>query len=195
MRYLNINRYDVANGKGLRTTLFVTGCRHACPGCFNLVAQDFEVGEEFTDETIEYLLDTMRPDEIDGLTLLGGEPMDPLNQPDIHRLIMRFREEFGDSKDIWMWTGYVYPRDFDPEGRRPRAYTEHTDGILDNIDVLVDGPFVQGLKSLRLVFRGSANQEIIDMRASRETGEKVLLDVGEDPNLVKEIYDAARDKE
>lgn len=192
MKYLNIKQFDVANGPGMRTSLFVTGCRHKCPGCFNLIAQNFEIGEEFTDETIDFLIESIRPEYMDGLTLLGGEPMDPLNQPSIHKLIMRVREEFGDSKTIWSWTGYVYPRDFERDSNKARAYTEYTDDILNNLDVLVDGPFIQSLKSAKLQFRGSANQEIIDMRKSRETGTKVVIQMDDDPNLVKEIYENSK---
>lgn len=189
MRYLNIKHFDVANGIGIRTSLFVTGCRHNCKGCFNLIAQNFEVGEEFTETVIEEIIDSMRADEIAGLTLLGGEPMDPDNQEGIAQLVKRFREEFGDTKNIWSWTGYVYPRDFDPKnGKNARAYTEYSDYLMDNIDVLVDGPFVEGIKSAKLLYRGSANQQIIDMKASRLSNSKVLLDLGEDPKLLDEIY-------
>lgn len=200
MKYLNIKEFDVANGLGVRTSLFVTGCRHACPGCFNLIAQNPDVGEEFTDEVIEYIIDTLRPSFMTGLTLLGGEPMDPNNQPSIRKLIERFREEFGWKKDIWSWTGYVYPRDFNPMDKRNRAFTEHTDVIMDNLDILIDGPFIQQLASPKLMFRGSANQRIINMKETRQKhgmdeGNNVYLDVGEDPLLVGEIMMGIRKKE
>lgn len=183
---------DVANGPGLRTSLFVTGCNHACPGCFNLLAQDRTIGHDFTDETIDYIIDSIRPPHVQGLTLLGGEPMDPLNQPHIRKLIEEFRKEFGETKNIWSWTGYVYPQDFDVKRKKAaRAYTEHSDFLLDNIDVLIDGAFMQSLKSAKLKFRGSANQEVIDMRESRRLNEKVVIDMG-DTDVIKEVYEASR---
>ena len=194
MKYLNINMFDVGNGPGVRISLFVTGCIHACPGCFNLIAQNAEVGEEFTEETIDELIEALRPAHVTGLTLLGGEPMDPRNQPSIHKLIMRFREEFGNTKNIWSWTGYVYPKDFDESlGKRARAFTPVTKEILENLDVLVDGPFIQSLKSAKLQFRGSANQQIIDMRKSLITGTKVISESQNDKEVVEQIYaDAMR---
>lgn len=194
MKYLDIRLFDVANGPGVRTTLFVTGCIHACPGCFNLIAQDATVGHDFTEETIEYILETLEPSHMTGLTLLGGEPMDPRNQKDVHDLIMAVKEKFGDKRSVWMWTGYIYPGDFNPDNRGARAVTDYSKGILENLEVLVDGPFVQDLKSAKLQFRGSANQHIIDMPKSLETGRKVVIQADKDEDLVMEIYTGAAER-
>lgn len=173
MKYLNINLFDIANGPGMRTSLFVTGCTHACPGCFNKLAQDRTVGKEFTYETIEYILESLRPSYMQGLTLLGGEPLDPENQLSIKRLIMAVKREYGNTKDIWAWTGYVYPNDF-VESKKARANTEHINYILDNIDVLIDGPFIKTKKDVKLKLRGSTNQRVIDLKKSRKENDIIL---------------------
>ena len=160
MNYAEIKYNDIANGLGIRTSLFVSGCRHACRGCFNEVAWDFEYGKVFNDDVIEEILASIEPYYISGLTLLGGEPLDPNNQEEVAKLIRKFREKFKDSKNIWCYTGYIYEDDFI---RGARAYTKYTDFILKNIDVLVDGPFILELKDISLKFRGSSNQRIIEL--------------------------------
>ena len=159
MNYAEIKYNDIANGLGIRTSLFVSGCRHACKGCFNEVAWDFEYGKVFNDDVIEEILVSIEPYYISGLTLLGGEPLDPNNQEEVAKLIRKFREKFKDSKNIWCYTGYIYEDDL----RGARAYTKYTDFILKNIDVLVDGPFILELKDISLKFRGSSNQRIIEL--------------------------------
>lgn len=160
MNYAEIKYNDIANGLGIRTSLFVSGCRHACKGCFNEVAWDFEYGKVFNDDVIEEILVSIEPYYISGLTLLGGEPLDPNNQEEVAKLIRKFREKFKDSKNIWCYTGYIYEDDFI---RGARAYTKYTDFILKNIDILVDGPFILELKDISLKFRGSSNQRIIEL--------------------------------
>ena len=151
---------DVANGPGCRVTIFVSGCNIHCPGCFNKECWDFKSGEPFTDEVLEALLKAAEPDYISGLTILGGEPMDPVNQEEVSNIVISFKKRFP-SKTIWVFTGYVLEKDLDPF--RPK-YTPYTPIIMDNIDVLVDGPFVEELKDPSLKFRGSRNQRHIYLK-------------------------------
>ena len=160
MKYANIKYYDIANGLGVRTSLFVSGCTHRCRGCFNAIAWDFDYGEEFTQETIDKILRSIEPYYIQGLSLLGGEPLEPENQRGLLPLLRQFREKFPDgSKNIWCYSGYTYETDIlDPQGR---AHCEVTDEFLRCIDILVDGEFDQELHDLSLKFRGSSNQRIL----------------------------------
>lgn len=161
MRYANIKYHDIANGLGVRTSLFVSGCTHRCKGCFNEVAWDFGYGEVFTEETIEKLLASCSPSYVAGLSLLGGEPMEPSNQRALLPLLRRFKEQYPD-KDIWCYTGYVYERDLlDPAGR---AHFEVTEELLSYIDILVDGEFDQALYDISLKFRGSSNQRVLQIQ-------------------------------
>ena len=160
MKYANIKYYDISNGLGVRTSLFVSGCSHRCRGCFNEMAWDFNYGEEFTDATIETVLKSMEPDYISGLTLLGGEPMEPVNQRALLPLLCRFRERFP-KKNIWCYTGYTYEDDLlNPDGK---AHCEVTDEFLSYIDILVDGEFDQDLYDISLKLRGSKNQRILQI--------------------------------
>ena len=170
MNYAAIKRRDVANGPGVRVSLFVSGCTHACPGCFNPEAWDFAYGQPFTPEVEEQLLTDLAPGYIKGFSLLGGEPFDPRNQPALAPFLRRVREAFPD-KTVWCYTGYLFDSDLQPGGR---AWTEHTQSMLDCIDVLVDGPFVQAKKDLSLRFRGSSNQRILLPGASKKAGTVVL---------------------
>ena len=170
MNYATIKNCDIANGPGVRVSLFVSGCTHRCPGCFNEVAWDFEYGEPFTDETIQLILDMLKPAHIKGLTLLGGEPFEPQNQPDVVRLLRCVKEEYPD-KSIWAFSGYLFDKDILAWRLGPREITEE---FLRYLDVLVDGPFIQAKKNLSLRFRGSENQRLIDVRASLEAGEIIL---------------------
>lgn len=161
MKYANIKYYDIANGLGVRTSLFVSGCTHRCRGCFNEEAWDFNYGEEFTEETIEKLLDSCRPGYIAGLTLLGGEPLEPANQRALLPLLRQFKAQYPE-KNIWCYSGYTYERDIlDPQGR---AHCEATDELLSYIDILVDGEFDQDLYDISLKFRGSSNQRVLQLQ-------------------------------
>lgn len=161
MKYANIKYYDIANGAGVRTSLFVSGCTHRCKNCFNEIAWDFGYGEEFTEETIRALLDSCSPGYIAGLSLLGGEPMEPPNQRALLPLLKQFKARYPE-KNIWCYTGYTYERDL--LSRDGRAHCEATDELLSYIDVLVDGEFVQELYDISLKFRGSSNQRILQLK-------------------------------
>ena len=177
MNYAALRKCDIANGEGVRVSLFVSGCTHHCRGCFNEDAQDFAYGKPFTREVEDEILDALAPHYITGLTLLGGEPMEPANQRVLAPFIVRFRERYGDTKTLWIYTGCIYELDLLPtagdalgvEVNSPhkRWRTEVTDEILSRADVLVDGPFVESLKNLMLKFRGSSNQRIIHLRENR----------------------------
>ena len=169
MNYATIKNCDIANGPGVRVSLFVSGCTHRCPGCFNAVAWDFDYGQPFTEETIRTILDMLRPSYIKGLTLLGGEPFEPQNQADVVKLLRRIKTEMPE-KTIWAFSGYLFEQDM--LSGRIGDVSEY----LSYLDVLVDGPFVQEKKNLSLRFRGSENQRIIDMKASLAAGETVLWD-------------------
>ena len=172
MNYCNIKFNDIADGEGVRTTLFVSGCTNRCEGCFQPETWDFEYGEPFTDEVGERILDSLAPSYIDGLTLLGGEPFEPSNQAALTPFLRKVRARFP-QKNVWAFTGFVYDRDLIPGGRK---YTEHTAEMLGMVDILVDGPFVEPLKSLMLQFRGSANQRVIDMKKTLREGKVVIWD-------------------
>ena len=161
MNYASIRTCDIANGEGVRVSLFVSGCTHHCKGCFNEAAWDFAYGEPFTKKTENEILAALEPDFIDGLTILGGEPMEPENQRALMPLLRRFREKFGDAKTLWIYTGCVLETDLKAESR---WRTEVTDEMLSLADVLVDGPFLEAKKDISLQFRGSSNQRIIHLR-------------------------------
>lgn len=167
MNYATIKNCDIANGPGVRVSLFVSGCTHHCPGCFNEVAWDFDYGQPFTRETEEEILNLLAPDYVKGLTLLGGEPFEPENQGAIVSLLRRVKERYP-HKTIWAFSGYLFDRDIF-SGR-----LGDTGEYLSYLDVLVDGPFVEAKKNLSLRFRGSENQRIIDVPASLARGEIVL---------------------
>ncbi len=158
MNYSGIIGSDIANGSGVRVSLFVSGCTHHCKGCFNENTWDFAAGEPFTAATEEFILSELDHSWIDGLSLLGGEPMEPGNQLALIGLLRAFRAKFGERKTIWCYTGCVYERDLT---RPTRWRTEVTDEFLSYVDTLVDGPFVESLKDISLKFRGSSNQRIL----------------------------------
>lgn len=170
MNYAGIKYCDIANGTGCRTTLFVSGCRNACRGCFQPQTWAFDYGEEFDAKIQQEILDSLAPSYVQGLTLLGGEPFEEENQEELVPFLRRVKEQYP-SKNIWAFTGYLYDKDLQPGGRK---HTPWTDELLSMIDVLVDGPFVLEEKDITLKFRGSRNQRIIDLAATRETGELVL---------------------
>lgn len=170
MNYATIKNFDIANGEGVRVSLFVSGCNHHCPGCFNSIAWDFNYGEPFTDETISKLLQMLKNDNIRGLSLLGGEPFDPINQQGLIEFLRIYKNELP-NKDIWCYTGYTLDKDLVPGGI---AYTDVTDEMLSYIDVLVDGKFILEQKNISLRFRGSENQRIIDVKETKNIGKIVL---------------------
>lgn len=170
MNYAEIKTCDIANGPGIRVTLFVSGCTHRCQNCFNEETWDFKYGSPFTADTENELINALRPGYVKGLTLLGGEPLEHSNQQGLLPFIRRVKKELP-GKDIWCYTGYTYERDV---LERMCAEWEETKELLSYIDVLVDGEFVQALKDLGLRFRGSSNQRIIDLPESLRTGKTVL---------------------
>lgn len=163
MKYANIKNCDIADGLGVRVSLFVSGCRNHCKGCFNEVTWDFKYGNDFNDETINEILKLLEPDYIDGFTLLGGEPFEEENQPALTKLLRLIKQKYP-KKDIWCYTGYILDKDLLPENGRKR--TDQTLEMLSYIDVLVDGPFIEEKKNLMLKFRGSENQRLIDLQKS-----------------------------
>ena len=167
MNYATIKNCDIANGPGVRVSLFVSGCTHRCKGCFNEIAWDFDYGEPFTEAVMDSILEMLRPSYIRGLTLLGGEPFEPQNQEAVVTLLRKIRQELPE-KSIWAFSGYLFDRDI-LSGRLGDC-SEY----LSYLDVLVDGPFVEAKKNLSLRFRGSENQRLIDVPASLASGKVVL---------------------
>ena len=163
MNYSAIRTCDVANGPGVRVSLFVSGCRHRCKGCFNPDTWDFAAGEPWTDAVQEKLLADCEPVWIQGLSLLGGEPFEPVNQRGLVPLLREFRARFP-KKDVWAWTGCVYERELLKESP---WRCEVTDEMLSLIDTLVDGPFIEAQKNITLRFRGSSNQRILPLDGRR----------------------------
>ena len=165
---------DVANGEGMRVSVFVSGCRNHCKGCFQPQTWDFNYGREYTPEIEQFIIDELSKSYYDGITILGGDPMEPENQEPVLRLLRRIKKELSD-KNVWVYTGYVYDRDLVPGGKR------FVDGVtrelLESIDILIDGRFVEELKNLMLNFRGSGNQRIIKMKETLETGKVVLSEL------------------
>ena len=170
MNYATIKYCDIANGEGVRTSLFVSGCRRHCPNCFNAVAWDFGYGAPFTKEVRNEILESLAPGYINGLSLLGGEPFEPENQKTLVGLLRKVRESYPE-KNIWCYTGYLYDEQLLNDSR---ARCEYTDEMLSMLDVLVDGEFVEALKDIRLVFRGSSNQRVIDVKKSLGQNEIVM---------------------
>lgn len=172
MYYGEIKDCDIANGEGVRISLFVSGCTNACKGCFQPQTWDFCYGQPFTAETEATLLQMLAPDYINGLTLLGGDPFEPENQRALLPFLRRVRESYP-RKTIWAFTGFTYD-DLLTDGSHPRC--EATDEMLSLLDVLVDGPFEEKLHDISLRFRGSSNQRLIDMNETRASGSIVLWD-------------------
>ena len=165
MNYANIKKYDVANGVGVRVSLFVSGCTHHCKGCFNAEAWDFAYGQPYTEATEEEILTALSHEYIAGLSLLGGEPFEPQNQRALLPLLRKFRERYP-QKSVWCYSGYTLETDI----LAGRAHCEATDEMLSYIDILVDGEFVEKKKDLKLRFRGSSNQRIIDVKRTLSEG-------------------------
>lgn len=169
MNYATIKNCDIANGPGVRVSLFVSGCTHRCPGCFNEVAWDFNYGQPFTTAVEDEILDMLAPDYVQGLTLLGGEPFEPQNQPTLVSFLRRLRQRYP-HKSVWAFSGYLFENML--AGRVGDAQTCRE--FLEMLDVLVDGPFIQDKKNLMLRFRGSENQRILDVPRSLEQNTAVL---------------------
>ena len=167
MNYADIKKVDVANGPGVRVSLFVSGCTHRCEGCFNPETWEFGFGSPFGEAEIEKILTLLAPDHIRGMSLLGGEPFEPANQAPVLELVKRVRKELP-GKTVWCYSGYLF------EELAAGKVGEHSRELLEELDVLVDGPFVLAKKDLGLRFRGSSNQRIIDVPASLEAGTVLL---------------------
>ena len=172
MYYGNIKNCDIADGLGVRVSLFVSGCRNCCPGCFNQMTWDFKYGKEFTNETEEEIIKLLKPNYIDGFTLLGGEPFEEENQEALAKLLKRIKEEYP-NKDIWCYTGYILETDLlNVNGKK---HTKHTMEMLENIDVLVDGPFILEKKNLMLKFRGSENQRVLNLKETLKQNKPIIF--------------------
>ena len=171
MRYGSIKKCDIANGIGVRTVLFVSGCTHHCRGCFQPETWDFSYGEPYTTETEDEIIDSLHPSYVNGLTLLGGEPFEPQNQRVLVGLLRRVRRELPE-KTIWSFSGYTW----EELTGESRARCEVTDEMLSMLDVLVDGEFVEEKRNISLRFRGSENQRLIDVPKTRAAGHIVLWD-------------------
>ena len=169
MNYAQIKRVDIADGPGVRVSLFVSGCTHHCKGCFNPETWSFDYGNPFTEETEEELLRLLEPKYIRGLTLLGGEPFEPVHQRVLCGFLHKVRERLP-KKDIWAYSGYT----FEELTGESRARCEVTDEMLSLLDVLVDGEFIEALRNLSLRFRGSENQRILDVKKSLSAGNPVF---------------------
>lgn len=178
MNYANIKYNDIANGEGVRTSLFVSGCTHHCKGCFNSEAWDFNYGKPFDKEIEDAIIESLAPEHINGLTLLGGEPMEPANQIGLLPFLKRVKATYP-NKTIWCYSGYL----FDKELLSPsRAHIPQTKELLSLIDILVDGKFVLELKDITLRFKGSSNQRVIDVKKSLKEGKVVLSKFNEKRN-------------
>lgn len=170
MNYGTIKNCDIANGTGVRVSLFVSGCTHHCKDCFNPETWNFNYGTPYTKDTENYIIELLKPDYIKGLTLLGGEPMEESNQAELVNLLRRVKSELP-QKNIWCYSGYTFDTDLIQGGK---AHFQYTDEILSYIDVLVDGEFKTDLKNLNLKFRGSSNQRVIDVKESLKNNKIVL---------------------
>lgn len=170
MNYATIKNCDIANGPGVRVSLFVSGCTHHCRGCFNEIAWDFDYGQPFTQQTIDQILEMLKPAYIKGITLLGGEPFEPQNQPALVELLRQIKSAYPE-KTVWAYSGYLFDKHILPGKLGDPAVTRE---LISYLDVLVDGPFILEQKNLSLRFRGSSNQRLIHVPASLGRGEVVL---------------------
>ena len=171
MNYALIRENDIANGPGVRTSLFVSGCRHHCKGCFNPETWNFNYGQPFTQQEIDAIIKASEPSFIDGLTLLGGEPLEPENQSALIELLKQFKTKLP-NKSIWCYTGFSFENDI---LEKFNTKSENIAELLPLLDVLVDGKFVEELKNSALLFRGSSNQNIIDVKKSLEENRMIIL--------------------
>lgn len=184
MNYGALKFCDIANGPGVRISLFVSGCEHYCKGCFNSEAWDFSFGEIYTDKISEEILKELGKNYVKGISILGGEPFHPKNQLEVFNLIQKIRSRYScEEKDIWVYSGYLF------EDLYSGNVGEYSRDIIENIDILVDGQFKIDLKDIGLNFRGSSNQRIIDIKKSLESNKIVLhpLGIGDSNKYNKEI--------
>lgn len=168
MNYSGIIKDDIANGIGIRTSLFVSGCRNNCPGCFNKAQQDFNYGKLFTEDIMNEIIDSVRFNYYNGISILGGEPMEPENAKVVLDFVNRFRLKYANTKTIWLYTGYLYEDLIKTKDSRNL--------LLKQIDILVDGPFIESKKDITLKFRGSSNQRIINIPDTLKENKVILLD-------------------
>ena len=171
MNYALIRENDIANGPGVRTSLFVSGCRHRCKGCFNPETWNFNYGKPFTQKEIDFIIEVTNPSYVDGLTLLGGEPFEPENQGALIELLKQFKQQLP-NKTVWCYTGFSFKDELLMKAKNDE---EHIKELLSLIDVLVDGKFIEELKNSALLFRGSSNQNIIDVPKSISKNEMIIL--------------------
>ena len=174
MYYGNVKKFDVANGEGIRTTLFVSGCTNRCKNCFQPETWAFDYGAPMTREVWEDILSTLDNPSVRGVTILGGEPMEPSNQRALLPLLREMKEKYPD-KNLWLFTGNLYEELTGMLGEHPKCL-DITAELLSLVDILVDGRFEEDKKQLGLRFRGSSNQRIIDMNKTREQGRIVIWD-------------------
>ncbi len=176
MNYADIKTIDVQDGTGIRVSIYVSGCHFHCKGCHNKEAWDFNYGKKFDNSTIDYILDLMDHNYIAGLSILGGEPMELSNQEALLPLVQKVKEKFP-NKDIWCYTGYKFEEDLLGKMYKEFSFTK---GLLENIDIIVDGQFIEEKKLTDLKFRGSTNQKKIDVQASLKQGKSVVLKFGDE---------------
>lgn len=181
MNYADIKQCDAANGPGIRISLFVSGCTHRCKGCFNEVAWDFNYGKPFTDNEINTIIEYLKPSYISGLTILGGEPMEPVNQAGILPLLRKVRKVYGNTKSIWVFSGYLFDKDI--MGRMMNSVPE-TREILSYVDVMMDGPYIEELKDLGAYFRGSSNQRAILVQETLQNNDELVFWEPDKPKYV-----------
>ncbi len=173
MNYATIKYNDIANGLGVRTSLFVSGCTHRCKNCFNSEAWDFNYGSPFTLQVQNEIINSLKEGYVDGLSLLGGEPFEPKNQEALLPFLQRVKQEVP-NKNVWCYTGYLFDKEL---LQNSRATTKYTLKMLSLIDVLVDGKFVEELKDISLTFKGSSNQRIIDVKKSLKENKVILYEL------------------
>lgn len=172
MNYMKMVPCDIANGPGVRVSLFVTGCNHHCPSCHNPQTWDPDAGQPFTEKTLDELIELLRPDYIQGLTLTGGDPLYSENRQMICKILIRVRKEFGDKKDVWMWTGYTLEEIWHQDDYLTVGSWLHW--VLSIVDVVVDGPYIESKRDISLPYMGSSNQRVIDVYESTKNGKPTL---------------------
>ena len=176
MNYADIKEVDIQDGEGVRVSLYVSGCHFHCKGCHNKEAWDFNYGKKFTDETIDRIVNLLDKNYITGLSILGGEPLEPVNQQGLVKLVKTVKDKFP-NKNIWCWTGYDFEKDIFGKMYKEFAFTKE---LLENIDIIVDGQFEEENKLVDLKFRGSTNQKKIDVQASIKSDSVVALKFGDE---------------
>lgn len=190
MKYADIKTVDIQDGTGVRVSIYVSGCHFHCKGCHNKVAWDFNYGKEFTDETIDYILESMNKSYIKGLSILGGEPLELVNQKGLVKLVKKVKELMPE-KTIWCYTGYRFQEDVLDNMYKKYDFTRE---FMNNIDIVVDGEFIEEKKLVDLKFRGSTNQRKIDVQASLKTGKAVQLKFGDESRYEKETEEVKNPK-